>query len=64
MTWYLKKVCGMKSHFLKENDVVLGKKEKEPRKQEKSGAPIIKIAGYSMEKLANVSSNMRKDVSK
>ena len=23
MTWYLKKVCGMKSHFLKENDVVL-----------------------------------------
>ena len=41
-----------------------GKKEKEPRKQEKSGAPIIKIAGYSMERVANVSSNMRKEVSK
>ena len=30
----------------------------------KSGAHIIKIASYSMERLANVSSNLRKDILK
>lgn len=36
------------------------RKEKEPRKWDKSGARVVKIASYSMERLANVSSNRRR----